>query len=231
MNERQRRCNERAQRVVVYLDAQAEEFPPESKGAILAARLKEHLAQAAALDAARAAHARKRQQGTEGRLEARTAVRRMNKLVWDTYQTIARERHDIRGLFESPSRIKNDQALVAAARAAADAAVPFADLFAEYGLTAAFFSELRAKADSLEANATLQNAGVGASVDAHAAIAETFRLMDEVIERLDTVVTNKFRDNPAKLAAWESARRLERPRRSRPTDEDADTPPPPPANG
>ena len=32
MNERQRRRNERGQRVDVYMDAAAEDFPPDSKG-------------------------------------------------------------------------------------------------------------------------------------------------------------------------------------------------------
>jgi hypothetical protein len=38
-------------------------------------------------------------------------------------------------------------------------------------------------------------------------------------ERLDTSVRNKFRDDPARMAAWESARRLER---TRPTAGDGD---------
>lgn len=229
MNEKQRRRNERGQRVDVYMGAQAADFPPDGKGGTLAARLKELLAQAAALDVTRAANARKRQQGTEGRDEARTTLRRMVKNVWDTHKTIARDHPNIKGLFEPPTKSNNDQALVTGARASADAAGSFAGLFAEYGLTAAFFNDLRAKADSLESYITLQNAGVGAGVDTNAALEETLRQMDEVVERLHTLVTNKYLNDPAKLAAWESARRLERPPRSKPKEEgDDDTPPPPP---
>ena len=229
MNDKQRRGSERDQRVIVYMDAAAEDFPPDSKGGILAARLKELEAQAAALDLARGASAGKRRQGTEGREGARTKLRQMVKTVWDTYKTITLDHPDLKGLFESPSKIKNDQTLVSTARNYADTAAPLAGLFAEYGLTAAFFNDLRAQADALESHIALQNSGVGAGVDANAALDETLRGADEVVARLDTIVRNKYRDDPAKLAAWESASRVERPPRRKPEDDD-EPPQPPPAN-
>lgn len=231
MNARQRRLNERGQRVDVYMNALAEDFPADSKGGALAARLKELLAQAATLDVERAANARKRQQGTEGRDAARTALRRMLKTVWDTHKTLARDRPDTKGLFESPSKLKNDRALVTAARAYADTATPLAGLFAEYDLPPTFFADLKVSADSFDTYTTLQNAGVGAGVDTGAAIEETLRQMDEVVERLHTVVTNKYHDNPARLAAWESARRVERSPRSKTKDDDDPLLLTPPANG
>ena len=229
MNDRQRRRNQRSQRVDVYMDAQAEDFPTNSKGGILAARLKELLAQVAELVVVRATHANKRRQGTEGREVARKTLRRMLKTTWDTYKTIARDHPDIRGLFEPPSRSNNDQALVTAARVYSDTAASLAGLFTEYGLTTAFFNDIRAQADSLESFTTLQNAGVGAGVDTTAAVEETLRQMDDVVERLDTVVINKYHDDPPKRAAWKSASRVEHAPRSKPKDDDP--PPPPPANG
>lgn len=230
MNDRQRRRSERGQRVDVYMGASAADFPADSKGGALSVRLKELLAQAATLDVERAAHARKRQQGTEGRDVARTALRRMIKTVWDTHKTIARDRPDTKGLFESPSKIKNDQSLVTTARTYADAAAPLAAVFAEYDLPPTFFADLRANADTFDTYTTLQNAGVGAGVDTGAALEETLRQLDEVVERLHTVVTNKYQDNPARLAAWESARRVERSPRPKTKDEDA-PPQTPPLNG
>lgn len=228
MNDRQRRRNKRGQRVDVYMDANAEDFLADGKAGTLTAHLKELLTRAAALDVAREANERKRQQGTEGRDEARTTLRRMVKSVWDTHKTIARDHPDIRGLFEPPSKSNNDQALVSAARASADAAAPLAGLFAEYGLTAAFFNDVRAKADSLESYITLQNVGGGAGVDTNAALEETLRQMDEAVERLNTLVTNKYLNDPVKYAAWESARRLERPARPKPHEDEDEAPAPPP---
>lgn len=228
MNNGQRRRNERGQRVDVYMDAQAEDFPANNKGGLQAARLKELLTQANALDLARAASAGKRRQGTEGREGARNALRRMVKTAWDTYKTITLDHPDIKGLFESPSKIKNDQALVRTARTYADNAAPLTGLFAENDLPLTFFVDMRAQADTFEAHTALQHAGVGEGVDANAALEETLRQMDEVVARIDTVVTNKYRDTPAKLAAWESASRIERAPRSKPKE---DEPPTPPSNG
>ena len=41
---------------------------------------------------------------------------------------------------------------------------------------------------------------------------------------MDTAVRNKYRDDPAKLAAWESARRLERAPRPANGDDDTQSP-------
>ena len=87
---------------------------------------------------------------------------------------------------------------------------------------------MRLKADGLDGNAALQGAGITDGVNANAALDETLRQADDVVERLGAVVRNKYRDNPARLAEWESASRLERAPRSKPEDDDE---PPQPANG
>ena len=226
MNERQRKHVERGQRVSVYMKEATEDFPADGKGGTLATQLDGLLAQLAAHDLTRAASAGKRRQGTEGREEARTRLRRRIKTVWDTHKTIAIDHSDIKGLFEPPGKSNNDQALVTTAGSYVEAAATRAALFAEYGLTAAFFNDLRAEADRLNSYTALQNAGVAAGVDTTAAVEETIRQLDEVVERLDTVVTNKYQDDPARLAAWESAKRVERaPRRK--AKENSGSPPPP----
>lgn len=231
MNDRQRNREERGGRVEVYMDAAAADFPEGSKGAALTARLKELRAKIAALELSRAAGAGQRRQGTEGRDKARRALRQMVKAAWDTYKTIGRDYPDLKGLFEAPSRSNNDQSLVTTARAYAVAAAPHAALFNDYGLTPALFDDLRAQADSLESNAALQNAAAGAGVNTTAAVEEALGELDEVVERLDTLVRNKHRDDPARLAAWESASRLPRAQRGRPAEDDGEPLPPSPANG
>jgi len=230
VNDKQRRGSERVQRVIMYMDTPNEDFPEGSKGDTLTARLRELSAQATALDAEREAKATKRRQGTEGREETRTALRRMRKSAWDTYKAIAPEHPEIRGLFESPSKSNNDQALATSVRSYANAAAPHSALFNEYGLTPAFFNDMRLKADALDGYAALQGAGITEGVNANAALDETLRQADEVVERLDAIVRNKYRDNPARLSEWESASRLERAPRRKPEDDD-EPPQPPPANG
>ena len=226
MNAKHRRFNERGQRVDLFMDAHAEDFPAGGKGGTLAASLKELLAEVSALDVARSASARKRQQGTEGREQMRADLRRMVKTTYDTSKAIALEHRDIKGIFKPPSRGNNDQTLVADARSAADSAAPLAGLFTDFGLSPAFFADMRSKADGIETYASLQAAGVGEGVDTNAALEDAFRRMDETIDRLDPIITNKYRDDPAKLAAWERARHLER-APQHPKDDGAATPTPP----
>lgn len=229
MNDKQRRSDERDQRVEVFMDAVAGDFPEGSKGGILAARLKALRGKAATLDLKRGAGTDKRWRGTEAREGARTKLRPMVTTAWDTYKTITLDHPDLKGLFESPVKIKNDQALAAAAHRYADAAATVPALFAEYGLTADFFDDMRAQADSLQAQRGLQIAGVGTSSGANAALDKIQREADKVVERLNTLIRNTYRDDPAKLAEWEGASRVERAPHRKP-DEDDENAPPPPAN-
>ncbi len=226
MNDRQRRLYERGQREVAYVEAQADDFPPGSKGGQLAVGLKGLLAQAAGLDAARVSGARKRRQGTEGREQLRAELRQMLSTAFDTAKTVALDQPSLKGLFSPVGKNNNDQALIAAANSFAQAAAPYSALFAEYGLPATFFNDMSGKAAALEASVALQNAGSGASADANATLEETFRQADEVADRLDTVVRNRYRDDPAKLAAWEIASRVERAPRRKPGDGNNNAPPP-----
>lgn len=227
MNARHRRFNERGRRVDLFMDANAADFPAGGKGGTLAASLKELLAEVSALDVARSASTRKRQQGTEGREQMRTDLRRMLKSVSDTAKAVAAERPDIKGVFKAAGKNNNDQSLVAAARSAADAAAPLAALFTEYGLAAAFFNDLRAKADALENYASLQAAGEGEGVDTNATLEDAFRRMDELIDRLEPVVVNKYPEDHPRFAAWRSARRVESAPRPKAEEDDAPTPPAP----
>lgn len=228
MNAKQRRHNERAQRVDLFLDAQSADFPADSKGGVAAARLKEELVNLSALDVARSAGASKRQQGTAGRRDVRDALRELLLAVSETARTIALDHPDIKGIFALPGKDRSDQTLIAAARASADAAAPLVGLFVEYDLPANFVNDLKAKADSLEHYISLQTEGTGARADTNASVEETLQHLAEQIERLDTIVRNKYRDDPVKLAAWERARRVES--APRPKGNGTNTTPPPANN-
>jgi hypothetical protein len=209
MDARQRRLYERGQRVETFLDANAEDFPADSKGGSLAASVREELAKLSALDVARTAGTSKRQQGTAGRSGVRDTLRQLVTAVSDTARTIALDHPEIKGIFALTGKDRSDRTLIATARAFADAAVPHAGLFAEYGLPAAFISDLRSLSDSLEHYISLQAAGVGTRVNSKASAEESLQRLNELVERLDTVVRNKYRGDPDKLATWGRARRIE----------------------
>ncbi|MFL6331800.1 MAG: hypothetical protein ACJ754_00490 [Pyrinomonadaceae bacterium] len=210
MNAKQRRLYERVQRVVLFMEAHAEAFPAGSKGAVLLEQLKEALAALAALDVARASGASKHEQGSAGRRAARAALRALLKAVVDTGRTIAVEHPDVAGIFDAfADADRSDLSLVAVARSAADTAAPLVGLFVDLGLPPTFVLDLRSKADSLENYISLQTEGLAGRADSNASAAATLRLITGLVKRLDTVVRNKYHDDPTTLASWERARRVE----------------------
>ena len=226
MSVKMRKHAERAQRVDLFMDGSAEDFPADSKGGALAASLKVELNKLLDLAVARSAGTSKRQQGTAGRRGSRESLRELVEAVADTSKSAARERPDIKGVFDLAGKDRSDQTLIATARAFADAAAPLVGLLVEYGLPATLVNDLRAGADSLEQNISLQTEAASARVNTTASAAESFQSLADLTDRLDPIIRNKYRDNPVKLNAWERARRLESSASKGNTP-----PPPPPSNG
>ena len=214
MNNMHLRNSERGQRVTTFIDSQPEDFPEESKAASLCSQLKQEQTKLAELDVVRSSSMSKRKQGTAARQTAHKLLLDLLRRVIDTADVIAIERADVKGMFGRPQRNASDQTLVADARSIAEKAATLVGLFTENGLHATFVNDLRSYADSLEHSMQIQTEAVGESVRANKEINEGIRRMNGLIERLDVFVRNKYRDDPAKLAAWESAHRLEHPPRS-----------------
>ena len=210
MNEKQRRLSERGSRVGAFLTANAADFPVTGKGGELAARLKAELSNLSTLDVVKATGASARQQSSVGRRDLRESLRAQVSAVCDTAEAVGLDHAEVRGSFPRTRPDNSDSTLIAVARSFANAAAPLKSLFVEYDMPADFIDTLKADADALERQISLQSEGEGARVNANASIAETLRHADKLIERLDAIVRNKYRNDPAKLAAWESARRLER---------------------
>ncbi|HEX8284003.1 MAG TPA: hypothetical protein VF588_11640 [Pyrinomonadaceae bacterium] len=224
MNERQRRRFERGSRVEAFMTSNVADFPAGGKGAVAAAQLSAEMAALAALDVAKATTASTRRQSSEGRRELRESLRAQVAAVCDTAEAVGAEHPEARGRFPRTRADNSDQTLVAVARSFAEAAASLKALFVEYELPADFVERLRADADALEAQMSRQTEGRGASVSTNASIETALGRVEELTERLDVLVRNKYRRTPAKLAAWESARRLEHAPRAR---RDGEAPPAP----
>ena len=158
----------------------------------------------------------------------RGELRELVQIVFDTANTVALDRPDVKGIFSLSDADRSDRMLIATARNFADALAPLGNLFVEYNLPSTTGNDLRSKADSLEHYISLQTEGLGGRVNANSSVEATIRNLSELVERLDTIVRNKYRGDTAKLAAWEHARRVESAPRSNDT---ATNTPPTPENG
>jgi hypothetical protein len=215
MRDSQRRHIERAERISAYMSSNHTDFPEGSKGAGFAAQIASELGRISTLDVDKVTSVSRRQQGSTGRRDLRESLRAQVNAVLNTAEVIGRDHPEIKGSFPRTFTDNSDKTLIAVARSYAAASAPFKALFIEYDLPADFAERMKGDADSLQHSIELQTEGVGARVNTNASIADSVRKIDDLADKLHVVVRNKHRNDPAKLATWESAHRLERPPRTK----------------
>lgn len=225
MDASQRRLYERALRVVAFMEAALADFPPNSRAGALLINIKDALAAIANLDAMRTTGASKREQGTAGRARTRTKLRRMLQRTVETAEAIALDHPEVEGIFSLAGKDGSDLTLIATARTFVENAEPLAARFTEYDLPPTFFSEMFVLANKLYDSMTLQTEGTEARRGSREALEEILQRLNGLIERLDAVVSNKYRDAPDRLAAWDAARRVENAPRSRNSGNNTPAPP------
>jgi hypothetical protein len=157
------------------------------------------------------------QQATASRAEASERLRDDMQAVARTARVMAEDTPGLENKFRLP-RSGSDQALLIAARAFITDAIPLKDEFLRHELHPTFIEDMQADMADLERAMGVQNTGRDTHVTATASIDSVFGRGMKAARRLDAIVRNKYRNDPATLAAWESARHVERaartPRRS-----------------
>lgn len=223
MDDKQRRRGERLDRSGDFGSSLADPFPPDSKGGKALAGILACVAELAATDAALVSNVSSARQGTSIRKETRAALRAQINTISETSDTIGLDHPEVKGKFPRPRNSANDQMLLSIARSFATDVVPFKALFIEYDMPADFIERLKASIAAFEQAINQQNTGAGASQSSRAAIEEILDRGEQDLERFDTAVRNKYRDDPPTIAAWESASRLERGPRKKSKDESQPT--------
>jgi hypothetical protein len=148
------------------------------------------------------------QQATASRTGAREALRASLQAIAQTARAMALDTPGLENKFRMP-RSGSDQALLYAARAFAADAAPLKAEFLRHELHASFIEDLQAEIADLERAMGGQNTGRDAHVTATASADSTVERGMNAVRRLDAIVRNKYRDDRATLAAWESARHVE----------------------
>jgi hypothetical protein len=149
------------------------------------------------------------QQATASRTEASERLREDMQAVARTARVMAEDTPGLENKFRLP-RSGSHQALLIAARAFVTDATPLKDEFLRHELHATFIEDMQADMADLERSMGGQNTARDTHVTATASIDSTFERGMKAARRLDAIVRNKYRDDPATLAAWESARHVER---------------------
>jgi hypothetical protein len=154
---------------------------------------------------------------TGSKKEARASLRAQMKALSQTARRMAASTPGMENSFRLPYT-NDDQALLNTARAFVSDAGPLKEQFIVWEMPGAFLENLGAAIESFEHSVNTTNLSRSKSVAATAAIDEANKSGKQIVSDLAAIVCNKFRDNPATLAAWESASHVERaPRKKKET--------------
>lgn len=196
-------------RVRAFGEKQAADFPAESAGALGFTTVNEVISRLAELHDDQTGKKGTRQEQVTTKSSARRAIRDDLRAINRTALSLAIEQVGLDKKFRLP-RSGGDQALLSAARNFITEARPLRSEFVRHDLPADFIEDLEADIAMFERiNAGQASTTIG-SVQVTRQIDEAFKHGMEAIKRLDAIVRNKYRGNPALIAAWETAIHVER---------------------
>lgn len=199
---------DRGQRVRQLLSTLAPPFPDGSRGAELSTALVEAITQTQQQAAKQDAAALDRQESTEQKEAAINSLLEEMRAVNRTARSINKQFPGIADQFRMPG--DSDQATLNRARAFIVAATPIAVEFTSRGLPDSFLADLQKAIERVEAAETRQSAALAAQTAATAGVAAALKRELDAVHELDAIMRNRFRNDPATLAAWKSASRIER---------------------
>ena len=151
----------------------------------------------------------KARQGTAGKASAREGILEGLGILRRTARSMAYAMPGIEEKFPVPHK-QDGQELLNTARSALAAALPLKAEFLRREVPERVFQDLEADIAAYETALTGQNTGREESLTAGASIDATVGRGLDALRQLDPIVRNKLHDNPALLAAWLSAKRIER---------------------
>jgi hypothetical protein len=147
-------------------------------------------------------------EGTTSKAVAREGLRDQLDSIVRTARAIALDTPGLDDKFRPP-RSSSDQLLLSAARAFARDATPLAARFAEHDMPETFLADLEESIKEFELAIRDHDAGRDIHVAAGAGIETAMDIGLTAVRRLDAIVPNRLRDDAAKTAVWERARRVE----------------------
>ncbi len=151
-------------------------------------------------------------QGTAGKAAARDGIIEALGILRRTARSMAYRIPGIEEKFPVPHK-QDGQELLTTARSALAAALPLKAEFLRREVPEHVFTDLENHIAAYAAAITGQNAGREERVTAAASIDAAIQHGLDLLRQLDPIVRNKLHNDPALLAAWLTAKRIERPNR------------------
>jgi hypothetical protein len=197
-----------------FVAARPTVFPATSRAGEINAQLATVIAKLRQHAATQSSSTRSSREETKLKSTRLDALQEDLEAIYRTARAIALNRPGFDEKFRLPKN-KGSQSWLAAARAIADEAEPSKEDFIRLGLPANFLEDLRSDITEIEEIIHRQGQASGEGVAASAAIDEAIEEGMKLVRELDAIIRNVYRDDPATLAEWTSARHIERaPRRN-----------------
>lgn len=212
MEDTELRSYEMVLRVRTFLGEEAARFPAGSLGAELSMRVSNAATELGNNVAQQISGSTSARRGTATKGVARDALQDLLERIRRTARAMARTMPGLDSKFRIPRNL-TDQELIGTARAFAADALPLKADFIRFSMPASFIDDLNDYIEEFETALTLQQSARGTHVTAKAGINESLEDALDAIRQFDGIMPNVFHDNPARLAAWTSARHVERPAR------------------
>jgi hypothetical protein len=214
MDDKERSCNEMFHRVDDFATPRTPDFPAGSRGQELIALVRAAIADFDKHSAGQSSGASDARRSTSNKEAARAALRDDLDQISRTARAMAFEIAGLDQKFRVP-RYLNDQKLLETGRAFAADAPAFKVAFIRYAMPADFLEDLAADIAEFEATSQNQNLGLENQVTGSVGVDTAREQGMNAVRQFDAIVRNKYRDDPATLAAWERARHIERITRSK----------------
>jgi hypothetical protein len=203
-------------RVSDFAAAEAASFPSTSIAGQLFAEIKAALKELEDHVAGQVAGDNTAREGTEQKALANEALRDMLNMLRRTARSLDHANPGVHAKFRVPPHLSTPELLGVAETQAAEATPLKADFIA-YGMPATFLEDLNELIAEIREQLAAQEKGTRERVTATASISDTLEKAFAAVRRVDPIVRNVLHDQPAKLAAWASARHIERaPKRPKP---------------
>ena len=185
-------------------------FPASSLGGQRFVSLRELIAEVEQHNTAQSSSRSAAKANTGAKRNAKADLRQKMVAVSETARVIELSIHGTAANFRMPTT-NGDQALLSAARAFVEKATPLKDEFIKREMPASFLDDLTTAINTFEATLDSRNINTEKRVTATAAIDALIERGRTIVRELDAIVRNKYRNDAATLAGWESATHVERP--------------------
>lgn len=208
MNDSQLAELDMGQRVRAHAATRPADFPAGSRAAIVLAMLDTAIKETEQAAAKQLSANLERQESTEQKQAAINTLVEMMQAVNQIARSIDQQFPGIADQFKMGRG--GDQATLNRARAFITNATPIASDFTSRGMPATFVADMQAAVDAADSAEDRQSIARTAQSAATAAVGSALKQLRAAVRELDAIFKARYRQDPAALAAWQTASRVEK---------------------